>query len=423
MAKPYIHDYKDEILESYEELDGNITHVAKLLYHKHPEISDRCSEDGLRRTIGDALKRWLADNEIIAENVILEKKYQKSADKLRIERKTRREFYRVENAVSEFGAALVEQNKQFGQILSNSININPIKLNTGGIGVMQITDVHGNELIDLPHNKYDFNILSKRLKKYTRESLEYFKHRKVSKVLIAFTGDLLNSDRRLDELLNASTNRSKASILMIHLLKQMILEVRNEGFEVDIVSVLGNESRVGKEMTFSKEAFSDNYDFTIIAQLKQIFEFSGIEGIRFHSHDDLEIVVKVGEQNWLIKHNLDKTLDQQKNTQSSIGVQALKGILIDFVIGGHIHAHRATDISCRSGSMSGSNSFNENALGLQGRASGVCYVAIGKERYYQYIDLQFANCEGYNVIRELEAYNAKSVSKLHVGKTVMEIVI
>ena len=33
--------------------------------------------------------------------------------------------------------------------------------------------------------------------------------------------------------------------------------------EVDIVSVLGNESRVKQEMTFSNEAFSDNYDFTI----------------------------------------------------------------------------------------------------------------------------------------------------------------
>lgn len=423
MSAPYLDEYKDEILDLWESGEfENKTELAKYVFHKYSEISEAKSEPGFRRSLTDALNRWQADREIIKENLRLDQKNQKSTDKLRINRKSLRESYRIENAVAEFGEAIAEQNKRFAKHL-NTINLTPINKIEGGIGVMQLTDIHGNELIDLPHNKYDFQVLSKRLKKYARESLEYFKYRKVSKVLIAFTGDLLNSDRRLDELLNASTNRSKASILMVHLLKQMILEVRNEGYEVDIVSVLGNESRVSKEMTFSKEAFSDNYDFTIIAQLKQIFEFSNIAGVRFHSHDDLELVVRVGEQNWLIKHNLDRTLDQQKNTQSAIGVHALKGIIIDFIIGGHIHAHRATDISCRSGSMSGSNSFNEHALGLQGRASGVCYVAVGKERYYQYIDLQFAKCEGYNVVKELEAYNAKSVSKTIQKKVEFQIVI
>ena len=87
----------------------------------------------------------------------------------------------------------------------------------------------------------------------------------------------MNSDRRLDELLNAATNRSKASLLMQHLLTQAILEVRNAGYDVTIVSVLGNESRIGKEMPFSKEGLSDNYDFNIMASIKQKFEFANIQ--------------------------------------------------------------------------------------------------------------------------------------------------
>lgn len=420
-------DYKDYLEEAFElylndpEVQGNKTAVAKFLHHKY-SLLEKIDLETFRRGIGYNLTRKFADKEIVVENVKLAKGKQKNQDQNRIERKSFREYARVENAVSEFGKALTEQNKLYGKDLSN-INIKRISRKGSGVGVMQITDVHGNELIDLPNNKYDFNVLAKRTKKYVNESLDYFKFKNVGRVLLTFTGDLLNSDRRLDELLNASTNLSKACVLMVHILKQAILEIRNEGYEVDIISVLGNESRMNKEMTFSKEAFSDNYDFTIIAQLKQIFEFSGITGINFHNHDDLEEVVRIEDQNWLLKHNLDRSLDKQKNTQSTIGKHALKGSIIDFAIGGHIHAHNATDISCRSGSMSGSNSYNENSLDLMGRASGVCYFVTGKERYYQYIDLQYTDAEGYEIVSQLEAYNAKSVQKLHVHKPILQIVI
>lgn len=421
--KVHCDQYIEEALELYldSELSGNKSAVAKFLHHKY-SLLERISLENFRRSLSNHLDRKLADRELVEQNVKLSKQKQKGQDINRIERKSFREYARVENAVAEFGKALVEQNKIYGKELSK-INIKPLKKKGGGTGIIQITDVHGNELIDLPNNKYDFEILSRRLKKLVNESINYFNYKGARKVLIAFTGDLLNSDRRLDELLNQATNRSKASILMVHILKQAILEVRNAGFQVDIVSVLGNESRVNKEMTFSKEAFSDNYDFTIIAQLKELFEFSNIKGVTFHEHDNLETVVKIEGQRWLLKHNLDKSLDKQKNTQSTIGKHALKGSLIHFSIGGHIHAHNASDIGCRSGSMSGSNSYNENSLDLMGRASGVCYYVTGNERYYQYIDLQETSEEGYEIVKQLEAYNAKSISKIKPHKTVFEVVI
>lgn len=417
-------DYIDEALELFlhdPEVSDNKTAVAKFLHHKY-SLLEYISLESFRKSLAYNIERKLADHQIVEENVKLAKQKQASQDINRIERKSFREYARIENAVAEFGKALVEQNKIYGEQLSK-INLKPLKTEGGGTGIIQITDVHGNELIDLPNNKYDFVILGRRMKKLINESISYFNYKGAKKVLIAFTGDLLNSDRRLDELLNQATNRSKASILMVHILKQAILEVRDAGFHVDIVSVLGNESRVGKEMTFSKEAFSDNYDFTIIAQLKEMFEFSNIEGIKFHQHDDLETVVNVEGQRWLLKHNLDKSLDRQKNTQSTIGKHALKGSLIHFSIGGHIHAHNASDIGCRSGSMSGSNSYNENSLDLMGRASGVCYYVKGDERYYQYIDLQNTTDEGYEIVKQLEAYNAKSVSKIKPHRTVFEVVI
>ena len=45
---------------------------------------------------------------------------------------------------------------------------------------MQITDLHGNELVNLPHNKYDFNVMAKRLKLYVSQCIEDFKSKKYS---------------------------------------------------------------------------------------------------------------------------------------------------------------------------------------------------------------------------------------------------
>ena len=416
--------YHEIIEDIYFNNFGNLgaAGIAKTLISQYPD--HKLKVNSLRQYIGLYLKDNVADKEIIESNVRLAKQKQAGQDVNRIERKSFREYARVENALEVYGIELTKQNKQFGEALAK-INIVPIKKSKvlSGVGIMQITDVHGNELIDLPHNKYDFHILSQRLKKYVDESISYFKYKGAKKVLIAFTGDLLNSDRRLDELLNSATNRSKATVMMIHIFKQAILEVRNAGFEVDIISVLGNESRVNKEMTFSNEAFSDNYDFTIVAQLKQMFEFAEIKGINFGSHSTLEVVVNVAGQNWLFAHDLNKYTSSQLKAQSAIGRYSLQNIKIDFMIGGHIHATNITDISSRSGSMSGSNSFNENALNLAGRAMGTCYFANGSDRNCQTIDLQTSDNEGYEVETQLEAYNIKSASKVNKNTTVFKVVI
>lgn len=423
---PYqdIQELKSEIVTLWE--SGKYSTIADLTRHIIAEHGDFGREqDSLRRSVSKMIQDSEPDKELLAENVRLAKDKQRLQDVQRIERKTFREDARVENAVAQFGKELANQNRLHSKKLLENINIQPLEYNTDkhGVGVIQITDVHANELIDLPHNQYNWTVLSKRMKKLINESLRYFAFRNVEKVIMVYTGDLCNSDRRLDELLNQSTNRAKAANLLAHIITQSILEVRNAGYEVGIVSVLGNESRVKQEMTFSNEAFSDSYDFTIMAQVKQVLEFANIQGIMFHSIDKMENVIDFGEQKWLVMHDMPQSTSKQEKTQSIIGKYALSGKPVDFVISGHIHAHRGTDISCRSGSMSGSNTFNEHALGLIGRASGVCYVVDGKERYYQYIDLQYADNEGYGIVKELEAYNIKSELKTRQQTAIFQVVI
>ncbi len=423
---PYtkLEDLKEEIIKLWESKQYNT--IADLTRYIIAEYGDFGKEqDSLRRSISRIIHDSGPDKDLIVENVRLAKDKQKLQDVQRIERKSFREDARIENAVAQFGKDLANQNRLYANKLLEKISIQPLVYseNKHGVGVIQITDVHANELIDLPHNQYNWTVLSKRMKKLINESLRYFAFRNVKKVTMVYTGDLCNSDRRLDELLNQSTNRAKAANLLAHIITQSILEVRNAGYEVGIVSVLGNESRVKQEMTFSNEAFSDNYDYTIMAQVRQVLEFANIEGVTFHSIDKMENVIDFGEQKWLVMHDMPQSTSKQEKTQSIIGKYALSGKPVDFVISGHIHAHRGTDISCRSGSMSGSNTYNEHALGLIGRASGVCYVVDGKERYYQYIDLQYAENEGYGIVKELEAYNIKSELKTRQQTAIFQVVI
>lgn len=378
--------------------------------------------NSLRRTVTRYISQSEIDHEILTENVRLAKQRQSHQDRNRIERKSFREYARIENAVLEYSKAISDQLARHGAKLPKKLNLKPLGVVNGGVGIIQITDTHFNELIDLDHNKYDFRIASQRLKKLITESIGYFEYRGVERVLMAFTGDLLNSDRRLDELLSQSVNRSKASLLSTHIILQSILEVAHY-YPVDIISVMGNESRTKKEMAFSNDVISDNYDFTIMAMCKKIVEVAGYKNITFGSIDTMEAVVNFGEQKWLFMHDVPKVTTRQNNTQSTIGRYFLADSPIDFVVGGHVHAHRGTDISCRAGSMAGSNAYNEHALNLHGRASSVCYVVKGKDRFYQYIDLQNADNEGYEIETELEAYNAKSVSKTREGTRILEIVI
>lgn len=413
-------DLKEEALELWNsgEYESHLS-LAEYLYSKYDLVGN---VDYSRRTLSVWIAKQIIDKEVVLENVKLAKQKQKAQDLNRIERKSFREFARVENAISEYSQEIVKLLKCQAKSIFSKMNILDCGIVDGGVGVVHLTDLHGNELIDLEHNQYNTSVMSRRLKKQISESLAYFKFRGVSKVVFLAGGDLLNSDRRLDELLSATTNRAKATVLVSHLITQAILHIR-EHYEVDIVSVLGNESRANQEMSFANNVISDNYDFSIMSMCREVIEASGVDGVKFHSIDKMEEVVNIGDQNWLVAHDVSKFTDKQDKTQSTIGRYGLIGKNIDFIVGGHIHAHRGTDISCRAGSLAGSNTYNEHALNLQGRASAVCYVVKGRERFYQYIDCQQADNDGYEFDSRLEAYNIKSDDKTRVRHEIIRIVV
>ena len=228
--------------------------------------------------------------------------------------------------------------------------------------------------------------------------------------LIAFTGDLMNSDRRLDELLSESTNRSKATFLAVTILEQMILDLSTD-FRVTVANVIGNESRVGLEIGYSEALASDNYDYTIYNILKLLFRDSNMT---FLEGGAVETVVEVAGQNVLMVHgNQIRATSMEQSIQKIKGKYASRGIKISFVISGHFHSTRIGDTYARSSSPVGANAYSDSALQLDSRAGqNIHILSRDGSRDSIKIDLQETKgIVGYNIDKELEAYNAKSLSK------------
>ena len=408
MESKYL-EYLDEILEHFWNGNGYQSIAQHLIEKYHLNVK----KTTLRHRIKDIIQYEIADKEFIEENLKLAKRSQKQADLNRIKNKSFREHVRLENALVEYNKALIDILKT--ESLKTTIKQHESKSKQAII--VQIADTHFNELVDLKHNKYDFEVASKRLQKFAHHIKEYASFYNVNEIFIAITGDLLNSDRRLDEKLAMSTNRAKATFLGVHLLKHFILDL-NSIANISVGCVSGNESRA-YELGWVDLVSSDNYDFTIFEILRML-----LPDINFITSGGLELVVEVNGHNVLLIHGHQLGNMQNDKIAKVISKYARNGIILDFMMCGHLHETKITDMFARSSSLVGANAYSENALLLSSRAAQNIYIMKDNERHDIRIDLQHTKeFKGYAINKELSAYNAKSLDKTHKKQTVFKIVI
>lgn len=351
------------------------------------------------------------DAELVDENIKLAKKVFRLQDTQRLERKAFREHSRIDNMV----LTLHQEMKEV--LTKNSFNTTLHSHSVGDrvVGVIQLSDVHFNELIDdLADNSFNFEIASKRLHKLVRKAKPIFKANGVKEVALFLTGDLLNSDRRLDEITNAATNRSRAVFLAVDIIQQIIRDL-NVDFNVTVASVTGNESRVGEHVHYSDFLAGDSYDIVIHNMLTYLFK--GSSGVKFIPVENpVEAVVNVNGNNILLVHgNLHKGI--ARNPESEIeklkARYANRGTLISYVLMGHIHCAQVSDLYARSSGLPGSNAYSERALNLSGRASQNIYLvhpAFGEIDGIK-IDLQNVDTEQmYSFDDTLASYKKKKDS-------------
>jgi len=408
MESKYL-EYLDEILEHFWNGNGYQAIAKHLIDKYHLNVK----KETLRHRIKDIIQYEIADKEVIEENLKLAKRSQKQADLNRIKNKSFREHVRLENALVEYNKALIDILKT--ESLKTTIKQHESKDKQAII--VQIADTHFNELVDLKHNKYDFEVASKRLQKFAHHIKEYATFYNVSEIFVAVTGDLLNSDRRLDEKLSLSTNRAKATFLGVHLLKHFILDL-NSIANVSVGCVSGNESRA-YELGWVDMVATDNYDFTIFEILRML-----LPDINFITSGGLELVVEVNGHKCLLIHGHQLGNMQNDKIAKVISKYARNGIILDFMMCGHLHETKITDMFARSSSLVGANAYSENALLLSSRAAQNIYIMKDNERHDIRIDLQHTKgFKGYAINKELSAYNAKSLDKTHKKQTVFKIVI
>jgi predicted phosphodiesterase len=359
------------------------------------------------------------DEEVVEANVTLQRKVQKLQDTQRIERKGWRSDSRIYNAMEEYNKALLSE---LSKTNLASFTVKHDVVPKCPVGIITLSDLHLNELVCLAHNKYDFKVAAKRLKLLISKARIYFKALGVKQVLVSFLGDLLNSNRRVDELLNMATNRAKASILSVYLLEQVILDL-NKDFNVTCLSVSGNESRIEKDWSWSEMIASDNFDVTIFNTLKYVFRDA--QGISFIDGDVVEQIVDINGSNFLFTHGMQISSDIEKSVQQLKGKYSSQGITVDYVLVGHVHSARVGDTYARNSSLVGANAYSDRGLNLDGRASqNIIIVHADGNRDGIKIDLQnIEGVEGYDIIEQLEAYDAKSAGKLKTNRVIFQIVI
>ena len=364
----------------------------------------------------------LSNNELTTNLVKSSAKTQKLRDSRNFEVKIKRENERLYNLLEEKFDAILDN---FHKVYLRNIKLPPIKKTIENkYAVLQISDIHANELILLEEthglNEYDFTILSKRLRKYIQESVFHFKKAKVTDVYVAFTGDFVNSSRRLSEKLAQSASVAKASLLLTYLLEQALLDIRKQGFKLHVTNAVGNESRLSEHMESNEMTASENWDFLIFNSLRHLFR--GVKNIDFIVPDNqITSVIKVPTGfNFLITHGHTIKGDAEKGLGKIILNYSYQGIIIHMLLYGHWHSASIGDFVCRCGSLCGGNSYSTSDLKLLSRASQNIYLINDNKSFTGVkIDLQdVSNIEGYNLAEELASYTkASSKANLRIASS------
>jgi len=365
------------------------------------------------------LKGIFGDEDVIEANVKLAGQKQKMQDLRRIDSKTFREYARMHNALTAMNESLIE-------VLDNvKFHLPPyiqdIKITEGDQAIVQLADTHFNELVDLTDNHYDFEVAAKRMALYAMEAKRLLKSYGVQKIILAMTGDMINSDRRLDEKLNMSTNRMTAVMLGVKLINYFICDLADEFDLIDVVYVTGNESRVD-EFGFTDMVVTDNYDSIIFNILADKYE--GHQRVKFLRTNPVETVIRVNGRNVLLLHGTTLGANAtQQAIQKYYGKYANKGTPIHYSLFGHVHYCNIGDTFGRSGSLVGSNTYSEFALGLTTKASQNVHL-FRKDGTMHNFRIELQQTEGiigYPIEKDIQAYNAKSASKMHRRYKVVEI--
>ncbi len=351
----------------------------RLLSRKYPDVPESVFRRVLRQLAEEAMLDEVNEEDIVK----LQRQKQGAMDRARLANKLTRDDNRKANCV-------IELNERFEELF-NRIDL-PAKIHRefppqGKKSiVINVSDLHAQELINESFNQYSPTILGKRFRKLAHKALKIANDNDASEVVVIATGDLINSDRRLSEITSAATNRTRATFMVASIFEQFINDIYAD-YPVRVAFVFGNESRVDSEFGFDDFLLSDNFDYSIYNILKIMFRNSDVV---FEDGRGAEQVVNVRTKKILALHGNEKGFGQNptNGVMKKIAQYALDGIVIDYLIFGHLHGCLISDRFARSGSVCGGNAYSTLDLGFPTSASQNVFVVDSESINGTRIDLQ-----------------------------------
>lgn len=381
------------------------TQIAEILSE---EFGEYVTKKGVQHKLERVQEKLgtLDVNDIETRHLDVVRKLQKVKDIQRLERSDVRILSRYENFFEEFNNSLVEVLVKLNTnitIPKHTISELPVT------SILHLSDLHLNEIASVANNAYDIDVANKRLQKLVTKSTVLFLSQGVTKVIIACTGDFITNDKKIDQLTSLAVNRSQAVFLAVSLLKNIILQL-SEYFEVVLVGVTGNESRLQFDLGYNDFVASDNYDMTIYNILKYLFQ----DKITVIVDNPNEVVVEVGGNNILLTHGYNISRINTDKSVSDIYTKYSKlGINLRFVIFGHYHTPYLSSDFSRSGSLIGTNAYALYGLNMSGRASQNVYIIQENGDIDScIIDLQeTAGYTGYDIEIDKRDFKIKTTEK------------
>lgn len=432
MERTNVSHLRSEIKQLWYE-HGSFTIIAQELKEKHPDLPMKV--DWLRRLVSIELdniwqlerERQLGSNtgsvnteeldelDIISQNTALAAKVQKTADINRIERLSWRSHTRAYTAIETLQEQMLATLNECQVPLSQQPVYTKEYTPKGPVAVVHLSDLHFNELVNVPTNKYDFQVAAKRLQLLAAKVKRYASD--CQRVVVAIGGDVINSDRRIDELLSMATNRARAVVLAAHILRQFVQDLRTS-FYVEVFGITGNEGRAKKELSWAEPAVSDSYDASVYWTLSALLGDQD-PGLVVHPLQGNEVLFKIHNQLFLLLHGHQVNAADQHKVQAILGKHsATSNTQVTHVLCGHVHSTLISDFISRNASLVGSNAYSSEGLSFASKAAQNLHIVTLQGLDGIKLDLQNVDgIPGYHVLPELEVHGAKALAAATLGES------
>lgn len=404
-----LNNSKDKIFYNIKGINYCITYeewMADLGYNKLREFIKNIKLKEYNEIKKEYPSETKHDENILLEDIsLLKKEIQTLRDSNTRLRRHYRENYREVSKIDEILMELKNHLKD----TNFDLKITEFDEKSNKKGIIQFSDLHLNSLVDEQFNKYDFDIASKRLKKYINKAIKFFKDNNIVEIYLFNTGDTISSNRRDSEKLNTSTGRVRASVIAVKLFSYILKEL-SEHFKINVAFTSANESRIEKDNELDDLSASENFDIIIYEILKSMFSN---KGINFIDCDMVEGVINIDGKDVIITHGYPiSDAGVQKKIQEIKGKYVSSNKLIYYIFFGDKHSALISDKFSRSASLMGSNGYSCSQLGFDSRASQNLYIMHENGSVDGYkIDLQEADNDGYDISEELIRFKVKRIIK------------